>query len=62
MLAIYKREMLAYFTSPIGYVYIGVFAMLNSALFAMFTLLEGANSSVSTFLRAVLSVTPERLL
>jgi len=49
MLAIYKREMLSYFTSPIGYVYIGVFAMLNSALFTMSTLLEGVNSSVSGY-------------
>lgn len=49
MLAIYKREMQAYFTSPLGYVYIGVFAMLNSFLFAAFTLLEGANSSLGSY-------------
>ena len=30
MTAIYKREMLSYFTSPIGYVFIAVFLALNS--------------------------------
>ncbi len=49
MLAIYKREMQSYFTSPIGYVYIGVFAMFNSLLFSIFTLLEGASSSSGTY-------------
>lgn len=49
MTAIYKREMLAYFTSPVGYVYIGVFAMLNSFLFSAFTLLQGTSSSISSY-------------
>jgi len=52
MIAIFKREMQSYFTSPIGYVYIGVFAMLNSFLFAAFTLLEGASSSMGTYFYA----------
>lgn len=33
MKAIYKREMLAYFTSPIGYVFVGVFMFLSGIFF-----------------------------
>lgn len=33
MKAIYKREMLNYFTSPIGYVFVGVFMFLSGFLF-----------------------------
>ena len=41
MTAIYKREMLSYFTSPIGYVFIAVFLALNSFIFSLFTLMAG---------------------
>lgn len=33
MKAIYKREMLSYFTSPIGYVFVGVFMFLSGMFF-----------------------------
>ena len=56
MLAIYKREMLSYFTSPIGYVFIAVFVALNSFLFALFTLMEGENSSVGTYFTFVMFI------
>ena len=39
MLAIYKREMLSYFTSPIGYVFIAVFLALNAFIFSICTLM-----------------------
>lgn len=35
MKAIYKREMHAYFTSPIGYVFIGVFMLLSGIFFSV---------------------------
>ncbi len=35
MKAIYKREMLAYFTTMLGYVFIGVFMFLSSLFFSM---------------------------
>lgn len=38
MLAIYKREMRAYFTSPIGYIYIAVYLAVSGFLFSMFTI------------------------
>ncbi|MCQ2432759.1 MAG: ABC transporter permease subunit [Clostridia bacterium] len=49
MQAIYKREMRAYFTSPIGYIFIAVFFIANGALFSYLTLQAGDNSDISTY-------------
>ena len=49
MLAIYKREMLSYFTSPIGYVFCAIFLAVNAFLFCFCTVLMGADSSVSSY-------------
>lgn len=49
MTAIYKREMYSFFTSPIGYAYIAMFCALSNLAFCYFTLLAGADSSVSSF-------------
>lgn len=49
MLAIYKREMQAYFTSPIGYVFLAAFLAINGFLFSFCTLLMGEDSSVSSY-------------
>lgn len=49
MFAIYKREMRAYFTSPIGYIFIAVFLAVNGYLFSMSTLQQGAYSSISGY-------------
>lgn len=38
MLAIYKREMRAYFTSPIGYIFIAAYLAISGFLFSMFTM------------------------
>ena len=40
MLAIYKREMKAYFISPLGYVFLGVYLLLSGAVFCFSTLYE----------------------
>ena len=54
MLAIYKREMLAYFTSPVGYVFMAMFLAVNAFLFAFCTLLMGVDSSVSSYFQFVM--------
>lgn len=56
MLAIYKREMQSYFTSPIGYVFVAVFLALNAFIFSMFTLMSGENSSVGTYFMFVMFI------
>ena len=56
MTAIYKREMLSYFTSAIGYVFIAVFLALTGAVFAVCTLFQGKESSISSFFIAVLFI------
>ena len=43
MLAIYKREMRAYFTSPIGYVFVAIFLAISGAVFCGTTLFSGTS-------------------
>ncbi len=47
--AIYRREMRAYFTTPVGYVFLAVFLAVCGFAFSMSTLEAGANSSVATY-------------
>lgn len=49
MIAIYKRELYSFFTTPMGYVYIAMFWATSSFAFCMFTLLAGAESSISSY-------------
>lgn len=49
MTAIYKREMRAYFTSPIGYIFIAIFFIANGALFSYLTLQAGSTSDIGTY-------------
>lgn len=56
MLAIYKREMQSYFTSPIGYVFVAVFLALNAFIFSVFTLMSGEDSSVGTYFMFVMFI------
>ena len=56
MLAIYKREMLSYFTSPIGYVFIAVFLALNAFIFSICTLMAGEGSSVGSYFMFVMFI------
>lgn len=41
MLAVFKRELKAYFTSPIGFVFVGLFLALSGIFFAVGNLLPG---------------------
>ncbi len=44
MLAIYKREMLSYFTSPMGYIFMAMFMVMSGGLFSFFTFLSNSTS------------------
>lgn len=56
MLAIYKREMQAYFTSPVGYVFIAVFLAVNAFLFSFTTLLMGKDSDVGSYFSFIMFI------
>ena len=49
MIAIFKRELYSFFTTPMGYVYIAMFWAASSFVFCLSTLLAGASSSVSSY-------------
>ena len=40
MIAIFKRELKAYFVTPLGYVFIGVYLIFSGAFFYLFTLMS----------------------
>ncbi len=49
MRAIWKRELQAYFFTPVGYVFMGVFLLLSSAMFYT-TILQNRSSDLPTFI------------
>ena len=53
MLAIYKRELAAYFTTPIGYVFSAVFLALSGAVFS-YTTLFSMTADVTSYFTAML--------
>ena len=53
MLAIYKREMRAYFTTPIGYVFAAIFLSLSAAVFC-YTTLYMLSADVSSYFTIML--------
>lgn len=53
--AIYRREICAYFISPVGYVFVGVFLMLSGVFFSLSTLYAGTTSLSSYFTYVLLS-------
>ena len=44
MLAVYKRDLRAYFTSPLGYVFIAAFLIVTNLVFLLTNLLTGSNA------------------
>ncbi len=52
MAAIFRREILSYFVTPSGYVFLGLFLLLSGILFSFGTILSG-NSSFSGFLESI---------
>lgn len=49
MLAVWKRELQAYFFTPVGYVYMGVFLTLSSVMFYV-QIMQARSSDLITFL------------
>ncbi len=49
MIAIYKRELTSYFTSPIGYVFVAIFLAISGALFAVTTLFSMSGDTAGYF-------------
>ena len=49
MRAIWKRELQAYFYTPVGYVFMGVFLLLSSAMFYT-TIMQNRSSDLPTFI------------
>lgn len=53
MFAIFKKELRAYFTTPIGYVYVGTF-LLAAALICAFTTIQQASYNTSSYFQYLL--------
>ena len=49
MLAIFKRELRSYFSTSIGYIFVGIFLALNGAVFSLTTLQQFENSDVAMY-------------
>ena len=50
MLAIYKKELRAYFTNPLGFVFVGIFLAVSALLFSYTTFLSKTYDTSSYFL------------
>ena len=54
MVAIYKREMRAYFSSPIGYIFVALFMAVSAWFFLSYTLQQGENSNFGTYFQMII--------
>jgi ABC-2 type transport system permease protein len=54
MVAIYKREMRAYFSSPIGYIFVALFMAVSAWFFMSYTLQQGENSNFGTYFQMII--------
>ncbi len=46
---LYKKELFAYFSTPFGYVFLGVFLLLSGIMFTIYNLLGGNGDMAGTF-------------
>ena len=49
MLAIYKREMRYFFTSPVGYVFVAIFFAVSAGIFMSLTVQKGADANYTQY-------------
>ncbi|PKM63126.1 MAG: ABC transporter [Firmicutes bacterium HGW-Firmicutes-21] len=56
MIAIYKRELKAYFLTPIGYIFCGMYLAVSGLAFADTTLLEQSTSSLPTYFLYMMAI------
>ncbi|MBQ0010154.1 MAG: ABC-2 transporter permease [Ruminococcus sp.] len=49
MIAILKRELHSYFTSPVGYIFVAIFLAVGGFFFTNYTVQQGENASVSGY-------------
>ena len=54
MIAIYKRELRAFFSSPIGYIFVAVFFAVNGALFNYMVLRSSDSGGIGTYYMTIL--------
>ena len=54
MLAIFKREMRSYFTSPVGYMFCAIFFAVSGFLFMLNTVQAGENANYSGYFSVIL--------
>ncbi len=54
MLAIYKRELRSYFSTSIGYIFIGIFLALSGAVFSYCTLQMGSESDPTLYFSLII--------
>ena len=56
MSAIYKRDLRSYFSTSIGYIFIGIFLALSGAIFSYCTLQMGSESDPTLYFHLCSSV------
>ena len=49
MAAIYKRDLRAYFTSPVGYVFIAAVVFIMNLMFYVMNMLTGRNQLIACY-------------
>jgi len=54
MLAIFKRELHAYFISPVGYIFITVFLLVAGAIFTFTNITAGAGADISFYFMMII--------
>lgn len=55
MLAVFKKELLTYFTTSVGYIFMGVFLLISGLLFTMGNIF-GMDSDYATFLGGLIAI------
>ena len=55
MLAIYKRELRSYFTTPLGYIFLGIYLLVSGLVFCFTTLYEMTSDATAYFSTMLMS-------